>query len=147
MCIAPAFRCNSLAARPQRRYDPGMSTTRRVLGALVAGAWLLTACAPRERMEVLYFYSAVCPACEESRRSQEGVSSLAFLAGKKRRVDLHYYDVYHDGGAQDALLAALDKYRIPLERQGLPMLIVNGTATVGLEEVEAAIRELSARRR
>ena len=113
---------------------------------LVAAALLLlsvtVACAPRKPVEVLYFYSAICPSCEESQRSERGMSSLVDLGHTNRRVELEVWDVYRDSGAQDALFAALDTYRVPLEKQGLPLLMVNGTAYSGLEEVERAIAEL-----
>lgn len=124
-----------------------MAGSSRLLGLLVAGACLFAACAPRERLEVLSFYSAICPACEESSRSRNGGTSLLYLARDRKRVELQTWDVSKDEGAQDALFAAVDRYRIPLEKQGLPLLVVNGRASSGLEEAEAAIGELGSRDR
>ena len=122
-----------------------MVWARRAGGALLVAfaVCALVSCASRERTEVLYFYSAICPSCEESQRSTAGVASLFSLARENRRTEVRVWDVYHDEGAQDALLAAVDKYGVPLGKQGLPLLIVNGTASSGLDEVEAAIAEFS----
>jgi hypothetical protein len=120
---------------------------KRRLPAFVLVAGLLMSCAPRERLEVLYFYSAICPACEESRRNKDGATSVLYLTQKKRGAEVRVYDVYDDDGAQDALIAAIDKYDIPVEKQQLPLLVVNGKATSGLVEVEKAILALEPRRR
>jgi hypothetical protein len=136
-----------LDAREMRPYTHGMSAKVRFAGVCVVLAGLLVSCAPRERLEVLYFYSAICPACEESRRNKFGATSVLYFTDKRRGAEVHVYDVYHDDGAQDALFAAIDKYAIPLAKQQLPLLVVNGKATSGLEEVEKAILALDPRRR
>lgn len=96
---------------------------------------------------MLYFYSAICPACEDSRRNKDGASSVLYLTDRRRGAEVRVYDVYQDDGAQNALFAAIDRYGIPVEKQQLPLLVVNGKATSGLDDVEKAILALDPRRR
>ena len=123
----------------QGRTFPGGVRSILALGIAVG---LLGACAARERVQVLYFFSAVCPSCEESQRAVRGASSAAYAASRDARIEVHVYDVYRDEEAMDALLAAVDRFKVPVERQGLPLLIVNGEAYSGLDEVEPALAKL-----
>jgi len=102
---------------------------------------LIGACA--RPIEIQYFFSPVCPACEESQKALEQASSLSYLQRQNRRIHLETFDVVHSDEASDALFAAIDKYRVALDRQTLPLLIVDGTVYSGLEEVESAIRDLA----
>jgi hypothetical protein len=132
-----------------KTYNSAMLTRSRwlvrTLGALIACA-LSAGCDRRPTLEVLYFYSAICPACEESRKSVAGANSVRYYADQYRNPSVRIYDVLHDASAQDALVAAIGKYGIPIDKQRLPLLIVNGTASSGLQDVAIAITALERRK-
>jgi len=108
---------------------------------VIAGGFLV-ACGSGRGLEVLYFYSAACSACDESRRSLENVASLAAFKRRDGQIRVFTYDVGRSGEASAALFAAIERHRIPKEKQALPLLIVNGACYAGLEEAERAIDSL-----
>jgi len=125
------------------------SSRRTVRIALaLALAWGPRPCRVRpSALEVLYFYMAACPACEESRKSLSGAAAVVVYSQQYRDPVVRVYDLLEDADASDALAAAMDTYNIPQEKLRLPLLIVNGTAYFGLEEVRPAIAALDRRRR
>ena len=122
------------------------SRTRLWLVAVVLVTALLQACA-RDPIHVQYYYSPICPACEESRRSIEQLASLQGLSRAGRVILLESFDVVHSDDASDAFYRVMDEYRIAADQMRLPLLIVDGTVYAGLAEVETAIRELQGRLR
>lgn len=104
---------------------------------------LLAGCSRRDPPVVLFFYGAVCPSCEESKRSVADAIMVASAVRGRRGATALIYDVYESAEASDALIAAIERYQLPPEKQGLPLLIVDGRAWSGLEEVEEGIASLS----
>ena len=131
---------------PWGRRAGSRRTAWTLLALGLAAAAALSSCA-RPRREVLYFYMAVCPACEESRLSLSGAAAVRVYSEQYRDPVVRIYDLLEDTDASDALAAALEKYQIPPEKLRLPMLIVNGTVYLGLEEIRPAIAALTRKKR
>jgi hypothetical protein len=122
------------------------SLSRASVAALLV-AILAAGCARKPPLEVYFFYSAICPSCETSRKALQDAGSLSYYAQQYRSPKVEIVDVYKNAASQDALLKAIDTYKVPREKQALPLLIVNGTAYSGFEEVATALRSLDRRKR
>jgi len=120
--------------------------TARVFLGLGLAVGILSGCA-RPKLEVMYFYMATCPACEESRKSLSGAAAVRIYSQQYRDPVVRVYDLLEDVDASGALAAAMGTYRIPAEELRLPLLIVNGTVFLGLEEIRPAIAALDRRKR
>jgi hypothetical protein len=128
-------------SRTIRRMGKAFRRLAGVIAVATAGGVLVT-CGAGRVLEVLYFYDAACSACDESRRSLENVASLAAVKRRDGRIRVSTYDVGRSGEASTALFAAIERHRIPKEKQALPLLIINGAWYAGLEEAERAIDSL-----
>jgi hypothetical protein len=122
------------------------SLPRAVVAAILI-ACLAAGCVRKPPLEVLFFYSAICPSCETSRKALQDAGSVSYYAQQYHDPKVEIVDVYKSAASQDALLKAIDTYQVPSEKQALPLLIVNGAAYSGFDEVEKALRSLDRRKR
>lgn len=103
---------------------------------------ILAGCRPAEGVLILFFYTTVCPSCDASRVAVTQSVRLAGVAKAHPGWRLAVYDVITDDAGLAEMAAAMDRYRIPGEKQLLPMLLVNGTAHSGSGAVETALAAL-----
>jgi hypothetical protein len=115
--------------------------------AAVCALSVLATCAPAAPTEIVFFYSPTCKSCSTGYGDLSDVAILGEIASRNKGYTFRAYEVSGGQEASDALIEAIDRNKIPLERQRLPLLLVNGRAYSSRPEVKAEIEALSHGRR
>jgi hypothetical protein len=118
---------------------------RRVWRA--AALLVVFSCESPQRVQLAFFFSEICPSCEDYERAEHIAGVVLELAGN-RRITGEIHNIVSQE-AQDRLEEVIRERGTPDVSLSLPILFVDDRYVVGYEEIEeelAGLRESYARR-
>ncbi len=121
-----------------------MSAPRRVTALLALLTLFLSfpICARAEKPPLLYFYENYCESCS---LEQAFLRDFGALTGQSAEgYACSFYDM-QKGASRAALDAAIETYKIPEDKQRLPLLILDGVVYAGNTEIQRSLPQDFAR--
>ena len=117
-----------------------MNMTRnrlRLFSIGIAAVILTAACDPGSEGTAYFFYEAVCPSCEETRRMERLASGVASWGQQDRRTEVRTFDMFHQTDEAFETIEQLCRERgIDLHTVSLPILFTSESAYQTVDEIE-----------
>lgn len=95
-------------------------------------------------VEIVFFYDEICPSCEDYARAEDIAGQVVSLGRWTQRVKAEAYNAAAEIGST-RLNAYIVQHGLPDVSGSVPLLFVGREYTVGYEEIEAAVAQLTAK--
>ena len=102
----------------------------------------LAACGGRDPVEIAFFYDEICPSCDDYVIAEDIAGRVVSLGRLNRRVRAEAHNAATATG-QARLAEYVDQHAVPDISASMPLLFVGEEYTVGYEEIEDRVAELS----